>query len=188
MKLFQNNHVFNYKWEQVTAANWQKYPNELSQHVVSVDVLDRHFDSQRGVLRTERLILCKQSVPKWVRFLIGGQKCSYVREISEVDLKNKIMVMKSHNLTMTNLLLVKETIIYKPDKDLPSTRSFFKQVAEITAFSPFSKLCEKIENWSVELFVKNSVKGMMAFESLLNVLAKKWEDSNVFVAGVGNTL
>ncbi|CAI5759122.1 unnamed protein product [Candida verbasci] len=178
MKLFQTEHSFNYPWDQVTAANWQKYPNELSTHVISVDILDRTINNQ-GILRTERLIGCKQSIPRWLSFLVGGATVSYVREISEVDLKNQTLVMKSMNLTMNNLLLVKETIIYKPDPELNLQSTLFKQSAEITAFASVSRICDKVEEWSVERFSQNARTGKLAFENVLNRLNDKWEDAGV---------
>ncbi|RCK56501.1 Protein UPS2, mitochondrial [Candida viswanathii] len=180
MKLFESEHFFNYPWDQVTAANWQKYPNELSTHVISVDILDRQLLNNNQTLRTERLIGCKQPIPKWLSFLVGGATVSYVREVSEVDLVSKTLVMKSMNLTMNNLLLVKETVVYKPDDELPLNRTTFLQSAEITAFASLSKLCDKLEDWSVERFGQNAKTGKEAFEGVLNKLASKWEENGIF--------
>lgn len=183
MKLFESDHYFNYPWDQVTAANWQKYPNELSTHVVSVDILSRDINVETKTLRTERLIGCKQAIPSWLTFLVGGQKLSYVREISEVDLINKTLVMKSHNLTMSHILLVNETVVYKPDPQL-TTRTLFHQSAEITAYASISKICDKLEEWSVERFGQNAKTGKLAFEGVLDTLSQKWEESGVFVSDV----
>lgn len=188
MKLYESNHYFNYPWDQVTAANWQKYPNKLSTHVVSVDILDRSIDKERKTLRTERLIGCKQAIPSWLSFLVGSQQYSYVREVSEVDLMNQTLVMKSLNLTMNHLLLVNETVIYKPDVDLPQTRTTFTQSAEITAYASIQRLCDKLEDWSIERFGQNASTGKLAFESVLQVLTEKWEESGVFVSDVSNTI
>ncbi|KAK6200913.1 PRELI-like family-domain-containing protein [Scheffersomyces amazonensis] len=183
MKLFETKHYFNYPWDQVTAANWQKYPNELSTHVVSVDILAREIDVENKTLRTERLIGCKQAIPNWLSFIVGGQKLSYVREVSEVDLVNNTLVMKSHNLTMNHILLVNETVIYRPDPEL-KTRTLFQQSAEITAYATISRICDKLEEWSVERFGQNAKTGKLAFEGVLDTLSRKWEESGVFVSDV----
>lgn len=188
MKLFTTNHHFNYPWEQVTAANWQKYPNELSTHVESVDILSREIDVERKVLRTERLIGCKQSIPRWLTYLTGAQNHSFVREVSEVDLVNKTLVMKSHNLTMSHLLLVNETVIYRPDDDMPNSRTTFNQEAEITAYASINRICEKVEEWSVERFGQNAKIGKLGFESVLETLNKKWDESGIFVSDVSNSI
>ncbi|CQB87042.1 PRELI-like family [Chlamydia trachomatis] len=180
MKLFESEHSFNYPWDQVTAANWQKYPNELASHVISVDILQREMINNNTTLRTERLIGCKQPIPKWLSFVVGGATVSYVREVSEVDLVNRTLVMKSMNLTMNNLLLVKETVIYKPDDELPHNKTVFHQSAEITAFASLSRLCDKLEDWSVERFGQNAKSGRLAFENVLNKLTLKWEENGIF--------
>lgn len=182
MKLFESTHDFHYAWEQVTAANWQKYPNELSTHVVSVDILSRSLNKDTQVLRTERLIGCKQPIPGWITAMVGAQDLSYVREISEVDLINKTLVMKSHNLTMNHLLQVHETVMYRPNLQSPSTSTQFIQQAEITAFTSFSRVCDKIEDWSVERFGQNARTGKKAFELVLDSLTDKWEESGVFTS------
>lgn len=188
MKLFESQHYFNYNWEQVTAANWQKYPNELSTHVVSVDVLNRLIDPVRNVLKTERLIACKQPIPKWLRALVGGDEFSFVREVSEVDLKSRTLIMKSANMTMSHLLLVNETVTYKPDSELPNSRTIFQQEAEITAFSSWSGICNKLEEWSVERFGQNAKIGKRGLETVLQTLTEKWNESNNAVMEVGSTI
>lgn len=188
MKIFSTGHDFNYSWEQVTAANWQKYPNELATHVVSVDILNREIDAERNVLRTERLIACKQAIPSWLRAIVGGDEYSYVREISEVDLNTKTLTMKSANMTMCNLLLVKETVTYSPDPKMPSERTRFEQEAEITAFLPFSRLCNKIEEWSVERFGQNASIGKRGFEGVLLTLSKTWIESELYVKDVSSSI
>ena len=66
MKLFKSIHDFQYEWSLVSAANWQKYPNEHCTHVYAVDVLDRRVDPETGVLTTERLISVNQNVPRFI--------------------------------------------------------------------------------------------------------------------------
>lgn len=187
MKIFESQHAFSYPWEQVTAANWQKYPNELATHVVSVDVLNREIDEAKQVLRTERLITCKQAIPRWLRAIVGADEYSFVRELSEVDLRTKTLVMKSSNMTMSHLLLVNETVTYTPDP-ASENKTVFKQEAEITAFLLFSGICNKIEEWSVERFGQNAQVGRRGFECVLRTLTEKWDESGVFVTDVGNSI
>lgn len=186
MKLFESQHCFAYPWNQVTAANWQKYPNELATHVVSVDILNRLVDPVTHVLRTERLIACKQGIPRWLRLLVGVEEYSYVREVSEVDLANKTLVMKLANMTMSHLLLVNETVTYKPHAD--TQRTIFQQEAEITAFSPMQRICNKLEEWTIERFGQNAKVGKAGFESVLDSLLQKWEELGTFVKDMSTTL
>jgi hypothetical protein len=70
-------HIFlSHPWSHVVIGMWHKYPNPKCSHVVSVDVLDRSVDPETGIIRTERVLGCKQKSPTWilkVRLLtVGG--------------------------------------------------------------------------------------------------------------------
>jgi hypothetical protein len=176
MKIFSSQHQFDYSWEQVSCANWKKYPNEMSTHVVAVDVLRREVDSTTGVLRTERLITCKQAIPKWLLALVGGHDVSYVREVSEVDPLTRTLTLRSVNLTMNHLLSVYEIVTYSPDPNRPTETTIFTQEAQITAYSSFRRLCSKIEDWSVDRFGQNAALGKQGFESVLQQVTQKVQD------------
>lgn len=45
---------------------WHKYPNPHCSHVLSIDVVDRSVDPQTGIIRTERILGCKQNAPGWI--------------------------------------------------------------------------------------------------------------------------
>jgi len=175
MKIFSSEHFFSYDWEQVSAANWKKYPNEMSTHVIGVDVLRREVSSE-GILRTERLITCKQAIPSWVLAIVGGSNVSYVREVSEVDLRTRTLTLRSVNLTMCKLLSVYETVQYKPDPENPNASTVFTQEAQITAYASFRRLCNKIEDWTVDRFDHNAALGRAGFESVLSKVAQKVQD------------
>ncbi|CAM9017537.1 hypothetical protein WICANDRAFT_40009 [Wickerhamomyces anomalus NRRL Y-366-8] len=174
MKIFSNSCEFYYPWEQVTAANWRKYPNEMSTHVVAVDVLRRELDPTCKILTTERLITCKQSIPSWLLCMVGGKEVSYVREVSTVDMNTKTLTLRSINLTLNNLLKVYETVTYKPDQTDPF-KTCFNQEAQITAYATFQRICNKIEDWSVERFGENAKKGKIGFDSVLKIFNEQWE-------------
>ncbi|KAG0868924.1 hypothetical protein G6F16_007677 [Rhizopus arrhizus] len=114
---FKSNHEFHYEWSLVSAANWQKYPNESCTHVAHVDVLSRTIDPDTGLLTTERLITVKQNIPTLIKKILGSDSTQYVREVSTIDPRTKTLTMKSVNLTMSNLLKVEETIVYREHPD-----------------------------------------------------------------------
>ncbi|CEP61449.1 PRELI/slowmo family protein LALA0_S03e03114g [Lachancea lanzarotensis] len=180
MKLFQNAQEFNYPWDQVTAANWRKYPNEVSTHVVAVDVLRRELDVSGTKLTSERLITCEQSIPKWLSMLIGCSNRSFVREVSVVDMNAKTLTLKSCNLTCAHLLKVYETVKYLPHGSDPE-KTLFQQEAQITAYATISTLCNRIEEWSVKRFDENASKGRQGFDSVLQVLSENWEHRDKLV-------
>ena len=145
------------------ANRWQ---NSSCDHVVAVDTLNREVDPKTGVLRTERLITCKQKVPSWVLSLTGGNGVSYVREISEVDPKSKTVVLKSVNLTCANLLRINETCTYTPSSTTPQ-ETLFQSSSKIRAFTYIERLSNKIEDWSADTILSNAKRGKEGFDSVL---------------------
>jgi hypothetical protein len=80
--------------------------------------------------------------------------------------------MRSVNLTGSNILSVQETVVYTPHPDHPTTKTLFTQDAQITAYGAFSRLCNTIEEWSVERFGQNAQRGRMGFEAVLEMSQK----------------
>jgi len=169
MKVFSNDCTFNYSWEEVSTANWNKYCpwNDKSTHVIAVDTISRSVDASTGILRTERLITCKQSAPKWLNSLMGGNDTSHVFETSYVDPASKKVTMISHNLTFSNIINVRETVTYQP---LGSNRTQFVQDAKITALcGGWQKVKNAVEDATVTAFSENARKGKEGFEAVLEM-------------------
>lgn len=174
MKIFNTEHEFAYSWDEVSTANWRKYCpwNDKSEHVVAVDTVSRSVDSSTGILRTERLITCKQSAPKWIQSFFGGSDTSLVYEVSYVDPKAKKVTMCSQNLTWADLLSVQETVVYRPSiKDLAGKSStIFEQRAKIIAMcGGWQKIKSAIEDFSIERFKQNAARGKEGFERVLEI-------------------
>jgi len=170
MRFFDTASAFNYRWEEVTKANWQKYPNDITKHVESVDILRRDVDPRTGVLRTERLIGCRQQVPLWISQVLGTSGRAYVREVSEVDPRAGTLVMRSQNLDFASILSVTEVVQYTRDAADPK-RTLFTQNATFSAGLSLKRLCLKLEEYSISRFEQNALLGRQAFEQVLNRVA-----------------
>ncbi|KAI2620386.1 MSF1-domain-containing protein [Hypomontagnella submonticulosa] len=167
MKVFSSTHTFNYSWEEVSTANWRKYCpwNDKSTHVIAVDTLAREVDPATGILRTERLITCKQSAPEWLKSMMGCMETSQVFETSYVDPAAKTVTMVSQNITWSNLVNVQETVVYRP---LSANKTQFEQDARITALcGGWQRIKNSIEDSLVTRFRENAVKGKEGFECVL---------------------
>ncbi|CCH62382.1 hypothetical protein TBLA_0H00930 [Henningerozyma blattae CBS 6284] len=184
MKLFTNTCTFDYKWEDVTAANWKKYPNDVSTHVIAVDVLKRELVNNGTKLITERLITCQQNVPGWIMRLLNCKNISYVREVSTVDLVQRELTLRSCNLTYSDYMKVYEVVKYTPHPNHTNEITVFEQEAKITAFGRISKLCSKLEDWSVQRYNDNAKKGKIGFDSVLKIFKEQLEDSKRQVDGL----
>ena len=172
MKIFSSSYTFDYSWEEVSTNNWRKYCpwNEKAAHVQGVDTLSRQVDPQTGILRTERLITCAQNAPKWVLSLLGGDNTSYVYEVSYVDPASKKVTMCSTNMTWSNLLECRETVIYQPSSTDKNGKTEFQQQAKIVAMcGGWQKIRTKIEEASVERFRENATRGREGFEMVLEM-------------------
>ena len=172
MKVFSSGCTFDYSWDEVSTANWRKYCpwNDKSTHVVGVDTLSRTVDPATGILRTERLITCDQSVPQWVLSILGGTNTSHVYEVSYVDPVAKKVTMCSTNLTWSNVLSVRETVIYRQSSLSPATTTEFSQEAKITALcGGWHKIKNKVEEASVDRFRENAKIGREGFETVLEM-------------------
>ena len=78
--------------------------------------------------------------------------------------------MCSTNLTWSNLLSVRETVVYQPSKIAPESRTEFRQDAKITALcGGWQKVKTRIEEASVERFGQNAQKGREGFEAVLEM-------------------
>lgn len=76
-------------------AVWYKYPNPHTEHVQSIDVLDRTICPQTGTVRTERLISVEQHTPRWIKRILGVDGATYVREVITFDPNEPAVYMDS---------------------------------------------------------------------------------------------
>jgi hypothetical protein len=177
---------------------WHKYPNPYSSHVVTVDVLDRSIDGNTGVVRTERILGCKQKAPIWivkasnyvlsdpcghklmvlcVWQLLGGSEDAFVREVTFVDPATKRTTITSSNMTMSQYVTCLERIQYTPEPSRPAEKTLFTQTAEIqTRMAIWKSVGNKLEAWSCERFGDNARLGRIGFESVLRNL---WESKDM---------
>jgi len=164
--------LFNYDhpWQHVVIGMWHKYPNSHCSHVVTIDVLDRSVDPETGIIRTERILGCKQKAPIWIVKLFGGSNDAFVREVSFVDPAKQTATITSVNLSLSQFATCYESIRYSP-ASLGMTK--FEQTAEIQArMALWRSAADKLENWLVQRFEQNAQLGKLGFSDVLRQL---WE-------------
>lgn len=121
VKFYENSFSYKYPFSAVSLAYFLRYPNPYATHVLSTDVIDRHFDPITQRLTTTRLHLKKSKIPTAILKLLpkgivgassdGGQ--SYILEKSVVDVKEGRMETEARNLEWTGILSVVEKQIYR---------------------------------------------------------------------------
>jgi len=140
VKFLESDFSHDYPFPTVTLAYFLRYPNPYASHVLSTDVIDRHFDPATQRLYTARLHLKRSKIPPAILKLLpsswlgaasteGGTSQSYILERSVVDVRDGVMMTESRNLDFTGVLMVVERQLYrKPTVDL---REYFR-----TRYSP----------------------------------------------------
>jgi hypothetical protein len=178
-------------WSHVVIGMWHKYPNSHCSHVVSVDVIDRSVDPETGIIRTERILGCKQKAPAWVlkvrppfRYfpsafpaqipyakLFGGSEDAFVREVSFVDPAAQDVTVTSINMSLSQFATCNEFIRYSP---AGQSRTQFVQTAEIESrMTSWRILADKVEDWLVQRFEQNAQLGKMGFNEVLRTLREQ---------------
>ncbi|KAJ3063817.1 hypothetical protein HDU98_000394 [Podochytrium sp. JEL0797] len=133
VKLFESTHVFAHSWESgkrnyhlyllqfeisnptnaVTFSIFNKYPNPFASHVLTADVIDRHWDPDTGILHTTRLFTKEGRLPKWSTKMFKIKE-AYILEISELNPTTKTLKTVTRNLSHAKLMLVEETQTVTP--------------------------------------------------------------------------
>ncbi|KAF5323356.1 hypothetical protein D9611_005808 [Ephemerocybe angulata] len=171
MHFFSQDCQYEHPWSHVVIGMWRKYPNPRCSHVVSVDVVDRSVDPQTGIIRTERILGCKQKAPRWIVKLFGGSEDAFVREICFVDPATQDTTITSVNLSLSQFASCYEVVRYTP---AGHNRTHFTQTAEIQArMNIWRSAADGLEKWLVQRFEQNAHLGKVAFTDVLRTL---WEE------------
>jgi len=171
MHIFSQAYNYEHSWSHVVIGMWHKYPNPHCSHVVTIDTLDRTVDPKTGIIRTERILGCKQKTPTWIVKLFGGSEDAFVREISFIDPAKQNATITSVNLSLSQFASCYEQIKYLP---APGGRTSFSQTAEIQArMALWRSATDRLEQWLVQRFEQNAQLGKVGFSDVLRTL---WDE------------
>lgn len=161
MKLYSHAHEFNSSFAVLTAANWQKYPNQHSPHVVSVDTVDRQV--RDGVLHTTRLLQFSQPPPGVLRWL-GMPSISYFLEHSTLCPRTRSFTATTHNLSLRSIFCAEEQLTISANRE----ESRLEITASISYCGPMATAAGLVEQAAVDRFRQNAHVGRMALQSVVN--------------------
>ena len=141
VKFYESSFNYDYPLPAVSLAYFLRYPNPYATHVLSTDVIDRHFDPSTQRLSTTRLHLKKSKIPPTLLRLLpkgivgssadAGQ--SYILETSVIDVKEGWMRTESRNLEWTGILSVVEKQLYRrPSLETVSPQRSTQDLVEST--------------------------------------------------------
>jgi len=169
-------HTFEHSWQDISLASWKKYPSDNRPDVLSVDLVDRHFDPETGLLTATRLVIMEDKLPKFLQPIFGNNQCICV-EKSIVDPKNKRMVLHSQNISFEKIVTIKESCIYTQNPDNPECTDFV-QTATVHAY-PFG-VAGNIERFLCNKFVRNAPLGREIMETTVQSV----KEDNVFKTAI----
>ncbi|GAM16855.1 hypothetical protein SAMD00019534_000300, partial [Acytostelium subglobosum LB1] len=165
-------HTYKHRWNDISLASWRKYPCPDRPDVLSVDMLTKDLDPVTGVLKCTRLMICKGSMPSWLVPILGSNECFFYEE-AIVDPKTQTMVLKSKNLSFSNILGLEEVCTYTPDPN-NNEWTHFKQEATVTA-SIFG-VAKKVESFCLDKFKANAQKGRNVMEQAILKVKREAEE------------
>ncbi|GAB7345831.1 hypothetical protein MBLNU457_4088t1 [Dothideomycetes sp. NU457] len=122
VKFYSTSYSYDYSFPAVSLAYFLRYPNPYSTHVLSTDVIDRHFDPETQRMTTVRLHLKRSKLPTAVvkllpKSILGsssdGNSTSYILERSTIDIKEGWMKTENKNMDWTAVLSVIESQEYR---------------------------------------------------------------------------
>lgn len=188
---FSNTSNLVYAWPTLTLGNFNKYPNEHANHVLSVDVISRTIEPS-GELVTVRLLQMKQPIPSIFQKLgLPFPEKSYFLERSVLNKKTQVYEATSYSLNMRDFFQAEEVCRYHADQTNGGT--LFTQTAKFTAFSYFANMIEEI---AINRFKANASKGIKGLEAsmekikvefgeTLNELEQKFEKMGMEIEKAG---
>lgn len=193
MHLSTTQHVFGHSWAIMTTANWKKYPNAYSPHILSVDVISRTV-TPSGCLETQRLVVCKQSAPSVFRVLgFHLPDVNYFIEQSTLNPKTQEYEAITHNLSLRKYFTAEEMITFAPltdstflteemnksiqnsntSNELNPNSTLFTCTAKITAVGALATFGSLIEQACVSRFKANASRGRLGLESVIEAVLEE---------------
>jgi hypothetical protein len=95
-------------------AFWLRYPNPLTPHIVSADIVSRQVSLQSGCLYTDRIILKRgaaSALPKWIL----GKTEAWIFERSSVDVEGNEAIVMTRNLDLRRVMDLQEDLLIHSD-------------------------------------------------------------------------
>jgi hypothetical protein len=160
-------------------AVWNKYPNPISLHVRSADILSRRVDPIDGCLYSTRLFTKHGIVPKWGRWALTASE-SYIIEESVVDPVRGIMTTNTRNLSFRRIMQFSEMQVYTrvgsdtcvTGKDPPAGAKTSVDTHAVVSSSFGWGLSAKIERFGHRYFADQLPKSRDALHYAINRLRR----------------
>ena len=148
-------HKFSYPFSEVSLAFWNKFPNKYSEHVKTVDIIDRTLTD--GILSTTRIFNIEANhsyIP---------DTALYSLEKTTIDPKNKTLSGTNTNLSLRNIFNTVETIKYE---ELTPTTTAYTQTITISVKIPL--IGNRVERFLMDKAKEKSLQGIDVIDDMLS--------------------
>uniref|UniRef100_A0A8C4S7C8 PRELI domain containing 2 n=1 Tax=Erpetoichthys calabaricus TaxID=27687 RepID=A0A8C4S7C8_ERPCA len=105
----------------------QSYPCPLEKHIRGIKTVEEKTDCKSGIIYRRKIAICNNVVPKILRKInILNVNDIYMEEESWLDMKQKIMNIKSRCLTWTQYASLNEVSFFKESGENPDWTEFYQ--------------------------------------------------------------
>lgn len=154
--------VYHYPFQEVVSSYLTKYPTPLEKHVTAITTVEEQTDQETGIVYRRRIATCNNVIPSFLR------KCSilkvpniYLEEESWLDMKARVMTLKSRCLTWAQYASLNEESVYRECKENPKWTEFIQRGSiSITGAGLLNCVLETFAQTFLKQGVKKSISIM----------------------------
>ncbi|NP_001084731.1 PRELI domain-containing protein 2 [Xenopus laevis] len=154
--------VYPYPFQHVVNSYLNKYPTPLEKHVLAIKTVEEKTDPASGVVYRKRIATCNNVIPSFLqRFSILKVSNVYLEEESWLDMKTKVMTLKSRCLTWAQYATMKEESVYKESIENSNWTEFTQRgTVTITGAGFLNRVLETFAQTFLNQGVKKSISIM----------------------------
>lgn len=163
-------HVFKYPVETVAHTHLTKYPNEKENSVLRIDTVEKKCE-QNGVEYQKRIATCLNVIPSILRRISCLNIAHiYIEEQAWIDRQQRMLTLKSRNITWAEYAHLWEESVFRPLRDNPHWTLFEQKGAiDVYGLGAFGKI---IELFAERFLRKGMNKSLGIMEEILKEKAK----------------
>ncbi|XP_077121950.1 PRELI domain-containing protein 2 isoform X1 [Ranitomeya variabilis] len=162
--------VYCYPFQQVVSSYLSKYPTPLEKNVTAVTTVEEQIDPGTGIVYRRRIAICNNIIPSFLRktfsYVLVYPQWSilkvpniYLEEESWLDMKARVMNMKTRCLTWVQYSSMIEESVYQESKHNSNWTEFSqKGTIKITGAGYLNCVLEKF----AQTFLKQGAKRSIA--------------------------
>ncbi|XP_030067861.1 PRELI domain-containing protein 2 isoform X2 [Microcaecilia unicolor] len=113
--------VYRYPFEHVVSSFLNKYPTPMEKHITAVKTVEEKMDLSTGIIYRRRIATCTNIIPEFLRKnKILKVPNIYLEEESWLNMRKRIMTLKSHCLTWTQYATLNEESVFRESLENPN--------------------------------------------------------------------